>query len=88
MPERWERPTPEIRYPQAVENRELTSREIDGLVVTLFFRQGTMPPETFVAVHDNRTGDHFQVETPPGVSPNHVFNHPYVYRQEHYRPAA
>lgn len=64
-----------------VKNRELAERSLGGITVRLFWREGTMPPETFVTYDDEKTGDYFTIEVAhTGQSPNEVYNHPNVYR--------
>jgi hypothetical protein len=57
--------------------RELAHRTADGVDVTLHWtpRMNTL----YVAVHDRRTDDAFELVLAPGDNPLHVFHHPYAY---------
>lgn len=65
-----------------IRNVELADRKIGGLIIKLFWREGTMPPESFVTVEDEKLGEAFTATVPAGISPNEVFMHPFIYRDE------
>lgn len=59
------------------ETRELSQRQVDGLTVTLWWVKNTM--NTFVTVTDLENEVELTVETPDGVLPHHVYQHPFAY---------
>lgn len=66
--------------------QELAQRAFDGLDVRLHWEVGTI--NTAVEVLDGRTGSHFIVDTPGGISPNEVFMHPFAYLANENGPSA
>jgi hypothetical protein len=57
--------------------RELDHRTNDGLDVRMLWDPGEN--RVTVAVDDARTGESFEIEVGPGVSPLDVFHHPFAY---------
>jgi hypothetical protein len=68
--------------PLKTTNREIDSRSLGGITVSLYWREDTTPPEWFVTYNDARTGDEYVIESANSPEPAHeVFNHPNIYRE-------
>jgi len=59
------------------DRRELDSRVSDGIAVQLLWERAT--DRTVVAVHDEKTGERFELYVRDGQSAGDVFRHPYAY---------
>ena len=57
--------------------RELAHRRNDGLDIRLLWNSATN--EVTVALHDNKTGDGFEVAVGPDERALDVFHHPFAY---------
>lgn len=62
--------------------RELDSRTGDGIHVRLLWHPSD--GHTSVAVHDDKTGDAFELTVAPGERPREVYTHPYAYAAVHH----
>ncbi len=57
--------------------RELDSRVSDGIHIRLLWHAAD--GHLFVAVHDDKTGEAFELTIGPGDSARDVYHHPYAY---------
>lgn len=57
---------------------ELDQRKADALTVTLYWVHGTI--DTYVTVHDARDDSTATIQTPPGIPPQRVYQHPFTYQ--------
>jgi hypothetical protein len=63
---------------EAAPTIDLSERKSDAMVVILWWVKDTL--ETYVTVDDTaKTGNYHVIPTPPGVSANDVFYHPFAY---------
>lgn len=58
----------------------MSDRVVDQMTCILWWVKNTM--HTYVTIDDERTGQHFRVETPEGENPNNVFYHPFSYKMD------
>jgi hypothetical protein len=66
--------------------KELASRHSGTIEVALLWSKRTQ--RAAVAVHDDATGEEFELELRPGDDPLDVFEHPYAYAARARRSAA
>jgi hypothetical protein len=62
-----------------ITRRELASRSIDGLDVTLVWSKRDGKDEVVVSVTDHREGAYFEIPAAPAHALN-VYNHPFAFR--------
>ena len=59
------------------ETKDLDFRAADGVEVTLLWAKALN--RVWVAVHNHRSGEEFELEVRAGDNPLDVFHHPYAY---------